>query len=62
MPCCVRGDFDSQYPGAFLPPVQEHYCIALGINDRDAWFANLGLQKPEPQVLRLPGGKEIRLS
>ena len=42
--------------------MQEHYCIALGINDRDAWFSNFGFQKTESEVLRLPGGKEIRLS
>jgi hypothetical protein len=42
--------------------LQEHYCIALGINDRDGWFASFGFHTPKAEVLRLPGGKQIALN
>lgn len=42
--------------------IQEHYCIALGINDRDGTLARFGFQLPKPQVVQLPGGRTIVLN
>lgn len=42
--------------------MQEHYCIAVGINDRTGTFAQFGFQQPKPQVVQLPGGKRIVLN
>lgn len=52
---------NSHFCNGAYPP-QEHYCIALGINDRDGCFADFGFQQPKPEMLRLPGGKEITLN
>lgn len=54
--------FASDLSASVFARPQEHYCIVLGINDRDGCFAGFGFQEPQPEVLRLPGGKEIQLN